>query len=75
MSIVNRLQEFKEKAAAKSEGSAKAVVMVRMTPTLHETLKSMAHEQKTSLNQLCVVALEQARDELFGQANTEPGDQ
>lgn len=47
----------------KAEAEPTRVITVRMKKTLHERLKELAHELKTSLNCFCVAALEAATED------------
>ncbi len=64
MSIASRIEEIRTREGFHKP--SRANVMVRMSPTLHQTLKDLAHQHHVSLNQLMVMALENCRDELFG---------
>jgi len=52
-----------QSALARFKEKPKRMVTVRMTESLHEELKARAHQERTSLNNLCVSKLRESVDQ------------
>jgi predicted HicB family RNase H-like nuclease len=55
--IQQMLTKLREQSDDSSENEPTRVITVRLPKSLHEALKSEAHEHRTSMNQLCISKL------------------
>lgn len=56
--IQQMVAKLREKSGASSDGKEPTrVITVRLPKSLHEALRTEAHERKTSINQLCISKL------------------
>lgn len=62
MNITERI-EAARKPPEREEPQHK-IVTVRMSCDRHAAIKELAHKQRVSMNQFCLIALDQAADEL-----------
>ena len=61
--IQQMLARLRERTAAQADGKEPTrVITVRLPKSLHEALKTEAHDRKTSMNQLCISKLLQVID-------------
>jgi predicted HicB family RNase H-like nuclease len=64
--IQQMLAKLRERTGAQADGKEPTrVITVRLPKSLHEALKTEAHDRKTSMNQLCISKLLQVIDGEF----------
>lgn len=64
MTIAERIAAIRQPEPVEPREPQSRVITVRMPRAMHERIRSVAHEQKLSMNLLCVLAIEQAASEL-----------
>lgn len=62
--IQNMLAKLRDRSQGKpSQPEPSRVITVRLPKSLHDSLRTEAHERRTSMNKLCIAKLLQAVDE------------
>ncbi len=57
MRMLSDLRAIEDESAADSNAEPTRVITVRLPKSLHESLRTEAHDEETSMNQLCITKL------------------